>query len=165
MKIDTKLDFTINKDTNTIHVKRDFAAHLNMVWAAWTTPELLDQWWAPKPYQTQTKSMDFTEGGTWLYAMVSPEGQKHWCRADYQKIETLRMYAALDAFCDEEGKLNPDFPRQHWTNSFSENNGTTTVNITIRYNSVEDMEKIVGMGFREGFTMAMGNLDELLAAQ
>ena len=79
-------DFSVNKDTNTINVKREFAADLPLVWDAWTKPELLDQWFAPKPYRTRTKSMDFREGGAWLYAMISPENITHWCRTGYKKM-------------------------------------------------------------------------------
>jgi PhnB protein len=59
-------DFSVNKENNTILVKREFAANLDLVWDAWTKPELLDRWWAPKPYKTETRSMDFREGGHWV---------------------------------------------------------------------------------------------------
>lgn len=42
-------DFSVNKENKTIHVTREFAANRELVWKAWTTAELLDQWWAPKP--------------------------------------------------------------------------------------------------------------------
>lgn len=73
MNTSLNFDFVINKEKNTVNVMRDFNAELNLVWEAWTNPEILDQWWEPKPYKTQTKSMDFREGGMWLYAMVSPK--------------------------------------------------------------------------------------------
>lgn len=158
-------DFSVNKENNTISVKREFAADLGLVWAAWTTPEILDLWWAPKPYQTKTKFMDFREGGHWLYAMISPEGEKHWCRADYKKIVPLQTYSGLDAFCDEDGKINTDFPRSFWTNTFSENKEKTTVDIVIAYEQLSDLEKIIQLGFKEGFTMALSNLDQYIDAQ
>lgn len=157
-------DFSVNKENKTISVKREFAATIDFVWAAWTQPELLDQWWAPKPYQTKTKSMEFREGGCWLYYMVSPENEKHWCRADYQKIEPLKSFSGLDAFCDEQGNINKEFPRSLWTNVFRETNQTTTVNITIAYEQLADLEKIIALGFKEGFTAALGNLDQYLEA-
>lgn len=162
MKTSLIFDFTVNKETNTIMVKREFAAPLDKVWEAWTEPELLDQWWAPKPYQTKTKSMDFREGGFWQYAMVSPEGDIHWCRADYKKIEIQKSFSGLDAFCDEHGNINHDFPRSLWDVSFSKKTDTTLVNITTKYDTTSDLEKIIEMSFKEGFTMALGNLDELL---
>lgn len=159
-----QFEFSVDKANNKIYVKREFAATRDKIWAAWTQSELLDQWWAPKPYHVETKSMDFREGGYWLYAMVSPENEKHWCRADYQSIDPLKNYSALDAFCDENGVPTPDFPRQSWDNSFSENGQTTMVDITISYDKLEDLEKILEMGFKEGFTMCMGNLDEMLGS-
>ncbi len=158
-------DFSVNKEMKTINVKREFAADLETVWAAWTTPELLDLWWAPKPYQTVTKSMDFREGGMWLYHMVAPDGAKHWCRADYKKITVLKNFSALDAFCDEHGNINREFPRSLWNNAFLEKGDATTVNITIEYQDLADLEKIIQMGFKEGFTMALSNLDQYLQAQ
>ncbi len=161
-----QFDFSVNKENNTIHAKRAFAADLSLVWDAWTKPELLDLWWAPQPYRTQTKSMDFREGGSWLYCMISPENEKHWCKADYQKIVPFKSFSGLDAFCDEEGKLNEDFPRSLWSNTFIEQTANTTlVDIIISYNSLADLEKIIQLGFKEGFTMALGNLDQYIEAQ
>ena len=155
-------EFTVNKDNNTICITREFAANLNLVWDAWTKYKLLDQWWAPKPFKTVTKEQKFTEGGYWLYAMISPDNEAHWCRADYKKIETHKYYTLLDGFCDENGNLNTDFPRSYWTNNFNQINAITTVNITIAYDSLADLDKFVALGFKEGLTMCIGNLDELL---
>ncbi len=155
-------DFSVNKENKTIHVKREFAAGLELVWKAWTTAELLDQWWAPKPFRNQTKAMDFRKGGFWLYAMISPENETHWCRLDYQEIDTLKSFSGLDAFCDEQGVIVPNFPRMEWNNVFNEESSNTFVNISIYFDKLEDLEKIIEMGFKEGFTMGMENLDELL---
>lgn len=155
-------DFSVNKENKTIHVKREFNANLELVWKAWTTPELLDQWWAPLPYRNKTKSLDFREGGTWHYAMISPENEIHWCRFDYEKIKIEKSYTGLDAFCDEEGNINTAFSRMHWKNDFSEVAGLTSVNITISLDTLETLEKIMAMGFKEGFTMGLNQLDKLL---
>src|SRR5258708_27213746 len=158
-------DFTVDKEKNTILVEREFAAGVDIVWDAWTKPEYLDQWWAPKPYQTKTKSMDFREGGRWLYTMSSPENVVHWCLAEYQKIEPHKSFSGLDAFCDEKGKVNTEFPRSLWNNRFLEAAGVTTVSIPIKYDSLADLEKIIAMGFKEGFAMALENLDQYIQAQ
>lgn len=163
MKNKLMTDFSVDKETHTIKVKREFMAPIKHVWAAWTEPELLDQWWAPKPYRTQTKSMDFSEGGTWLYAMISPEDEKHWCKANYKTIHPHKSFSHSDAFCDENGKENTVKPISYWTTVFAENNGVTTVNVTLKHDSLADLEKLVEMGFKEGLTMAFENLDELLS--
>ena len=158
-------DFTVDKKNNTVKVQREFAANLDIVWDAWTRAELLDQWWAPKPYRAETKSMSFKEGGHWLYAMVSPDNTAVWCRVDYQKIDPKKSFSAIDTFCDENGKAEELFPGAHWTNTFNENQETTTVNVLVRFKSLEDLEKIIAMGFKDGFTMALGNLDQYIASQ
>lgn len=162
MKTQLAFEFTIDKTNQTVQVKRQFAANLDLVWDAWTKPEILDQWWAPKPYMTHTVSMDFKEGGTWLYYMESPEGDRHYCKNDYKTINPKKNYSGLDAFCDEKGKTNMEMPRTLWENHFTEENGMTTVNISAKYESLESLEMVIEMGFKEGFTMALSNLDEYL---
>jgi len=156
-------DFDIDKANSTVTVKRAFAAPLDQVWAAWTQSDLLDQWWAPKPYKVETKSMDFRVGGFWLYAMVSPENEKHWCREDYETIDELKSYSFLDAFCDENGNVTNQFPRSFWTNSFTKDGDQTLVTIVIKHDRPEDLDQILEMGFKEGFAAGLDNLDALLA--
>lgn len=162
MKPTLLFDFTVNKENKTIHVTREFNANLELVWQAWTTAELLDQWWAPHPFSILTRSFDFSEGGIWHYAMVSPENEKHWCRLDYETIKVRKSFTALDAFCDEEGNINTDFSRMHWKNDFGRTGENTTVTIVITMDTLETLEKIIAMGFKEGFTMGLNQLDELL---
>lgn len=164
MKKSLLFDFSVDKTNKTVHIKREFDASLRLVWQAWTTAELLNQWWAPKPYRIETKTLDFREGGRWHYAMVSPENEKHWCCFDYEMIRELKGFTGWDAFCDEEGTLNANFSRMYWENLFSESADRTEVNITISVDTLETLEKIIAMGFKEGFTMGLQQLDELLAA-
>jgi PhnB protein len=158
-------DFIVDKSTQTITVKRAFAANLELVWEAWTTAEILDQWWAPAPWRAQTKHMDFREGGYWLYAMVGPAGEKHWSRADYLKIQHQKSFTAMDGFCDENGNPNTAMPRNKWDNQFIAQGDATLVHILLTFDTLEDLEKILSMGFREGFTAGLENLDRYLEAR
>ena len=166
MKRTLLMDFTVDKSTNTIHVKREFNAPRALVWKAWTESEILDQWWAPKPYKCNTKHMDFRNGGYWLYNMQGPEGSVHWCRADFDGIKEEEVFETVDAFCDSEGVINEIHPGSQWHNAFSDYEGNATlVTITITYKSLEDLEKIVEMGFKEGFTAGLENLDHYISTQ
>ncbi len=158
------MEFNVDKKNCKVQVVREFAAPLSQVWDAWTQKEILDKWWAPKPYQTVTLGIDFSTGGYWSYKMLSPEGDAHYCRADYSEVIPQKSFSGLDAFCNAEGNINMDFPRQKWNVNFEEQGSKTVVTIEIQYEKLEDLEKIIGMGFKEGFTMALGNLDELFAA-
>ncbi|HYF04261.1 MAG TPA: SRPBCC domain-containing protein [Patescibacteria group bacterium] len=162
MKKALLMNFTVDKENKTLHVEREFAAPLAKVWAAWTQSELLDQWFAPKPYQVRTVSMNFREGGHWVYAMMAPDGTEHCGRMDYKTITPLEKFTALDAFCDAEGNINEALPRADWSNTFKENGNTTMISVVTKYDKLEDLETVIKMGVQEGLTMCLQNLDELL---
>ena len=104
--------------------------------------------------------MDFEVGGRRFYAMVSPEGQEHWSLQQYTSISPKTNFKYMNAFADKDE--NPELPASEWDLSFSEQNGTTTVSITIYNESLSRMEKMVEMGFQGGFTMTLNYLEELL---
>lgn len=164
MKSNLLFNFSVNKENNTIHVQREFDANIDLVWKAWTTAELLDQWWAPKPWKAETKTMDFSVGGFWLYAMVGPKGEKHWSRSDYISIQKEKEFTSNDNFCDEEGNADPSFSQNKWQNKFSAKDDITQVDVTLTFDALEDLEKLMDMGFKEGFTMGLQNLDQLLVS-
>jgi PhnB protein len=165
MNPNLQFDFIVNKENNTIHVKRAFAANREMVWEAWTNPEILDQWWGPKPFRAETKYMDFREGGYWHYAMVGPNEEKHWSRVDYLSIKPQHYFAAIDGFCDEHGMPNDSIPRNKWENSFTDHGEQTVVEILLTFDSLNDLETIIKMGFKEGFTAGLNQLDQYIESQ
>lgn len=165
MKNPMVFDFTVDKANNRIHVDRSFEAPLELVWAAWTDPEILDQWWAPLPYRNVTVAHELRPGGRWMYYMISPQDEKHYCLFEYSLVEPMRRYAGTDAFCDPEGNISDTMPRCTWENSFEERGDHTIVHCVLQYATLADLERIIEMGFREGFTMGMGNLDAYISAQ
>jgi uncharacterized protein YndB with AHSA1/START domain len=161
MKSNLLYDFTVDKAAKTVFINREFAADLSLVWDAFTKPEILDQWWAPKPWASKTKFMNFEVGGRRFYAMVSPEGQERWSVQQYTSISPKTNFKFLNAFADENE--NPELPGSDWDLSFSEQNGTTKVSVIIYNDSLERMEKMIEMGFKEGFSMTLKSLEALLA--
>ena len=155
-------DFSVNKENKTIMVKREFAAELSLVWDAYTKSEILDQWWAPKPWESKTKVMDFKVGGRRFYAMVSPEGQEHWSIQEFTSISPITNFKMLSAFADKDENINAELPTSDWDLNFNEQNGTTTVSIIIKHKELAELEKMIEMGFKEGFTMTLNYLDDLL---
>lgn len=163
MKTTLQFDFIVDKQKNTLTVKKQFAAGRQLVWDCHTKSELLEKWFAPKPFTAKSKEMDFREGGHWLYAMVDPEGKEFWARMDYVKINPISSYTLLDAFCDEKGNLNPDLPRANWVATFKEQGkDTTLVETVVTYNSLSELETVMQMGMKEGLTMCIEQLDELI---
>ena len=162
MENDFLLNFSVSREDKAIHVDRVFEAPLQRVWAAWTESQLLDQWWAPKPWRAETQKMNFNPDGSWLYVMIGPDGEKHWARTDFQSIVHLKSFSSRDAFSDENGVINNELPQSLWTVRFSEYGESTLVSINIEYDSLSDLEASLEMGFQEGFTDGMRNLDEFL---
>ena len=156
------MEFIVDKETKTVSITKEFAAELSLVWDAYTKPELLDQWWTPKPLASRTKVMEFREGGRRFYAMVSPEGDElGWAIQKYTSITPKTNFKFLNAFADKDE--NPELPGSDWDLSFSEQGGTTKVCISIYNESLERLERMIEMGFVEGAKAQLKNLEELLA--
>lgn len=145
-------------------MERSFNAPLDPVWAAWTEADILCKWWAPKPYTCVITSFDFREGGRWAYFMQGPEGDRHHCFFDYEVVKPRSFFSGSDGFCDEQGVINTTMPRMKWESAFRESEGRTIVRVRINFDSTEDLERIVQMGFKEGFTMGLDQLEQLLSA-
>jgi uncharacterized protein YndB with AHSA1/START domain len=158
-------DFTVDKETATIYVTREFAADLDLVWDAFTKAEILDQWMGPKPWRVQTKEMDFREGGRWLYAMVSPENvATRWSLAEYIEIQPKSSFTTKNSFADENGNpIETGFTFSLTTNSFKAGGEKTTVQIVKKMASLSELEQFTANGYyKEGTAMGFRNLDEYL---
>lgn len=160
MKNGLLFDFTFDQAAKTVHITKEFDAGLSLVWDAFTKKEILDQWWAPKPFESRTKIMDFRVGGRRFYAMLSPEGQENWQLQQYTSITPKSNFKFFSVFADKDE--NPFLPGSNWDLSFSEQNGATRVSISIYNESEERLLKMIEMGFKEGFTMTLNELSILL---
>jgi len=156
-----EMDFVVDKEAKTVSITKEFAFGLDLVWDAYTKPELLDQWWAPKPWMSRTKVLDFKVGGRRFYAMVSPEGDERWAVQKYTSITPKTNFKLFNAFADKNENL--ELPGSDWDFNFSEQDGTTKVSISIYNESLERLERMIEFGFREGTAGQLANLEELLA--
>jgi uncharacterized protein YndB with AHSA1/START domain len=157
-------DFTVDKAARMVYVTREFAAELSLVWDAFTKKEILDQWWAPAPFISRTKVMDFKVGGRRFYAMVTPEGQEKWAVQKYTSITPKTNFKFMNAFSDENENL--ELPGSDWDLTFTEtitSDGApvTKVSVSIHNESLLRMESILE-GFRMGFTATLSQLEKLL---
>lgn len=140
-------------------------APLKTVWDAFTNPIILEKWFAPEPYRAVTKVMEFKNGGTWLYYMLSPEGKKHWGTSVFSNIRINESFEASDGFCDENGVIDLQLPQMNWFYQFQENDGKTLVSVTIIPSNEAQMKQVLEMGFEDGYKMALNQLQQLLKEQ
>ena len=162
MNSTNRTEVTKDLKEKTIIVSRVFNTPIEKVWQAYTENKILDQWWGPAPWRAETKTMNFTAGGYWLYAMVSPESQKLWGRMNYLAIDHFKSFDIEDAFCDEVGNLNLELPVSKGQIIFAKTETGTRVDFKMIYSTEIDLQKIVEMGFEQGITICLDQLEKLL---
>lgn len=155
-----EMDFVVDKAAKTVTITKEFAARLDLVWDAYTKAELLDQWWAPKPFMSRTKVLDFKVGGRRFYAMVGPDGGERWAVQKYTSITPKTNFKFFNAFADADENLQ--LPGSDWNFNFIDQGETTKVSVSIYNESLERMERLLTTGFVEGTEAQLQNLEELL---
>jgi uncharacterized protein YndB with AHSA1/START domain len=157
-----KTQVTKDLQAKSIVVSREFNAPIEKVWKAYSQKEILDQWWGPSPWRAETQSMDFRTGGHWSYAMVGPNNEKHFARMNYIKIDPYKKFDIEDLFCDDKGNPAPGMPVSKGQMIFTKTANGTKVEFKMSYNSAEEVQKMVEMGFEQGITQCLEQLAVLL---
>jgi uncharacterized protein YndB with AHSA1/START domain len=93
--------------SNEITITRTFDAPVAAVWRAWTDPQTFMRWWGPEHFTSPVARMDFREGGKYLFAMRSPEGQDLYSTGFYREIVPNERIVFTDSFADAEGNVIP----------------------------------------------------------
>ena len=149
-----------------IHLSREFNAPIEKVWRAFTEPDLLAKWTAPKPWTAEFKTWDFTVDGSSLYAMANAEGQKHWVYAKFTAIENGSAISQIGMFCDGDGNPVVDAPKSYRDTRFTSIDGNRTkVETVITFEDESTIKWFVEGGFKEGTEATFAVLDELLASE
>lgn len=143
-------------------VVAEFDAPAEKVWGVWEDPRKLERWWGPPSWPATFHEFDFTEGGEAKYYMTGPDGDKAPGYWRFQVIESNRKIQFLDGFADESGNPNEEMPTMVMTMTLDEAGGKTTMTTVTRFNSLEDLDRLIEMGMDEGMSEAMGQIDALL---
>lgn len=147
-----------------IRIARVFSAPLAKVWKAWTEPQLLEKWIVLPHWTAITKTLDFTVGGIWLYAMVSPQGQSHWVYAQFTAIDEGRAISSLGRFCDADGNPLLDGPKSYRETTFYALDAQRTkIEMVLAFEEEATLHLFVEGGFQEGIATTLTRLDEVLA--
>ncbi len=142
-------------------IERIFDAPRELVWKAWTDPEMARRWWGPKGFTSPAAEIDFRVGGKYLLAMQSPEfnqGEPIWSTGVYREIVSFERIVCTDCFADENGNVVPashygmteDFPLEMLvTVMFEEIDGKTK--LTLRHEGLPagEMSEGAGTGWNE----------------
>ncbi|WP_234572732.1 SRPBCC family protein [Rhodohalobacter sp. 614A] len=151
---------TTQAKDRTIQVSRQFDAPKDLVYDAFTAPEKIGQWWGPNGFTTTTKSMEFKEGGEWIFTMHGPDGTDYPNRITYTKINRpdLIMY-------DHAGNRPDEEVHFHQTITFEEVNGQTKVTLNLLFPTLKAKENAAEFGAIEGGKQTLARLGEFVKNQ
>lgn len=147
----------------TFTIVAELAAPPARVWQVWSDPRQLEQWWGPPTWPATFEEHEVVVGGGSRYYMTGPEGEKArgWWR--FVALDEPRILEFDDGFSDESGEPNAAMPTIRALVELEEIAAGTRMTVTSRFATVEQMEQMVAMGMVEGMTLAMGQIDGLLA--
>ena len=151
-----------NDENFELTLTRTFAAPAVKVYRCWTEPELLKQWFAPRPFTTPVVETDIRAGGSSYFVMQDEAGNQYPNRGVYLEIAPDRKIVFTDAFTSAwQPSAKPFFVGEI---HFEEENGKTKYTAIARHWTKEDMETHEKMGFHEGWGQCADQLAELLVA-
>jgi uncharacterized protein YndB with AHSA1/START domain len=156
-------DVTTDPEALTMTLTAEFAAPVERLWDAFTDPRQLERFWGPPGWPASFTAFELTPGGHAVYHMTSPRGEKSSGRWEFLAIDAPRSFEVLDSFADDSGAPLPDMPTSRMVFTFEGTaEGSRVQNVT-HFTSAEALEQVVAMGAVEGATMAMNQVDRVLA--
>jgi uncharacterized protein YndB with AHSA1/START domain len=151
-------------DALTMTLTAEFEASPERVWDLWADPRQLERWWGPPTYPATFTTHDLTAGGRVEYHMTGPEGDQPRGYWDVVEVEPPHRIVFVDGFANDDGTPNDDLPRMTGRVTIEAiQTGRTRMSIETQFPSTEAMEQIVAMGVEEGLTLAVGQIDAILA--
>ena len=157
-------------------ITRVFEAPRELVWKAWTEPELFKQWWGPKIFKVPHISIDFRVGGKYLVCMQSEIGEESWKKGIwvtgvYKEIVPMERLVMTDSFSDEKGDvvpatyygMNANIPLEMLVTVTFEDYGQGQTRMTLKHEVIPTGE--YSKGANQGWSESFDKLAEVLAAR
>lgn len=141
-----------------ILIEREFAAPRDLVWKAWTTPELVRKWWAADMGEVTHAEIDLRVGGTWRYAMVTSDGFEVAFHGEYREIVPNERIVSTEAY---EGVPDPDANATTNTATFADEDGLTKLAVLVQCPSREVRDAIIESGMEHGMQKSMNYLEQV----
>jgi uncharacterized protein YndB with AHSA1/START domain len=139
-----------------IVITRVFDAPARHVFEAWTTPDHVRRWWGDDKSPLVVCDIDLRVGGDWRYVQRGADGSEHGWHGTYREIEPSHRLVSTEVY---EG-----FPDAEAINTLTlvEQDGKTTLSVTVRHKSRENRDGHLNSGMEPGMQIVLDRLDELL---
>jgi uncharacterized protein YndB with AHSA1/START domain len=145
---------TLPTDTHIL-ITRDFDAPRELVYRAWTTPELIRRWWSGERGTVTSAEVDLRVGGRWRYVMTANAGFEVAFHGEYQEIVPGERIVATEVYegMPEASALT--------TTTFSESEGRTTLTLLVQHQSREYRDAHINSGMEGGMQESMAKLEDV----
>lgn len=147
-------------DPRDLVLTRLIPAPRRALWRAWTEPELVKRWFAPKPYTTPVAELDLRPGGSSFIVMRSPEGQDLPNRGVYLEVVPDTRLVVTDAY--RSAWVPSEKPFLTVILTFADEAGGTRYTARARHWTLEDRQAHEAMGFEQGWGLCADQLTELV---
>ena len=167
-KIDTKIISESGKKELLIKIKLN--APRNLVWKAWTDPEMFKQWWGPKDFTTPVARMDLKEGSEYFSCMRSSDGQNFCSKGVYLEIVPPKQLVMTDSFADKDGNkvapinygFNENFPMEMQIKVTLEDEGDNT-KLTLKCSDINNINEAELNDMKQGWNESLDKLAEFVS--
>lgn len=148
---------TVPSDSNaTIVMERIFDAPRELVFRAYTDPELIPQWWGLRAGTTRIDKLDLRVGGEWRWVQTMPDGTEFGFRGEYREITPPERVVATFEFEGMPGHITEDAA------VFTDLDGKTRLTVTSTFANKEDRDGMIASGMEAGAAETWDRLAELL---
>lgn len=148
----------------TLTITAEFAAPVERIWQVYDDPRQLEKVWGPPSHPATMVEHTLTPGGRTTYFMTGPGGEKYAGYWEVTAVDEPRSFEFLDGFADDDFNPNPDLPVSKNVYTFVEQDGGTRATYVGTFESAEGLQQVLDMGVIEGTSLAIGQIDELVAS-
>jgi uncharacterized protein YndB with AHSA1/START domain len=139
-----------------VMLTRVFDAPRQMVFDAFTKPELIKRWFGPRGWSLSQCEVDLKVGGKWRFVLRSPEGQEMGMSGVWRELQPYDRMVHTESFDDFPGESQV-------TTVLTEKDGKTTLQATVRYASKEVRDAVIASGMEHGAAESYDKLNEMFA--
>ncbi|MGV1005173.1 MAG: SRPBCC family protein [Candidatus Nanopelagicales bacterium] len=147
----------------TLTVVADFTASLERLWEAYADPRQIERFWGPPEWPATFTRHDMAPGGRSNYYMTGPDGDTSGGYWEFVSVEAPHAFEVRDGFAYPDGSPNPELPSMRMVYTFQGTEKGSRLTTTTYFDSLAELEQLVGMGMEEGLRAAMGQIDAVLA--
>ena len=139
-----------------IHIERVFEAPRERVFAIYTDPKLIPEWWGPRGTSAIVDQMDVRPGGSWRFVMRDSDGSETGFRGTYREVDAPERIVQTFEWEGMPGHVSVE------TATFEDLGDRTRVTTTSIFHTTEERDGMLGSGMEGGLNETYARLDELL---